>query len=237
VVRGYDRLLDLQELDLSIDRLEHRREDLEAGADVDATRRRLDAAEERVGELRLALDSVRREESRLEGEISSFDLRIRAEEGRLYDGSVANPRELQSIEAEISNLRARKSRLEDEELDQMERREAMESKLPALEGELKEARDRLAEVEMSSERELDEVRRSLEERRAERDRLAEELDEDLLDLYESLRAQKRGVGAAALKDGVCQGCHEALSPLALDRLKRSDDIARCENCRRILVLD
>jgi predicted nucleic acid-binding Zn-ribbon protein len=237
VVKGYDRLLDLQEMDLSIDRLEHRREELEAGSDVDATRRQLDAAEERVGELRLALDSVRREESRLEGEISSFDLRIRAEEGRLYDGSVANPRELQSIEAEITNLRARKSRLEDEELDQMERREAMEAKLLPLEGELKEARDRLAEVETSSERELDDVHRSVKERRAERDRLAKELDEDLLDLYESLRAQKRGVGAAALKDGVCQGCHEALSPLALDRLKRSDDIARCENCRRILVLD
>jgi predicted nucleic acid-binding Zn-ribbon protein len=230
-------LLDLQELDLSLDRLEHRRQELESGSDVDAARRQLDAAEERVGELRLALDSVGREESRLEGEISSFDLRIRAEEGRLYDGSVANPRELQSIEAEITNLRARKSRLEDEELDQMERREAMESKLPPLEGELKESRDRLAQVEASSDRELDEVRRSLEVRRAERDRLAEEFDEDLLDLYESLRAQKRGVGAAALKNGVCQGCHEALSPLALDRLKRSDDVARCENCRRILVLD
>jgi uncharacterized protein len=236
-VKGSDRLLELQELDLSLDRLEHRREELESGSDVDSARRQLDAAEERVGELRLALDSVGREESRLEGEISSFDLRIRAEEGRLYDGSVANPRELQSIEAEVTNLRARKSRLEDEELDQMERREAMESKLPPLEGELREARDRLAQVEASSERELDEVRRSLEERRAERVRLAKEFDEDLLDLYESLRAQKRGVGAAALKDGVCQGCHEALSPLALDRLRRSEDVARCENCRRILVLD
>jgi predicted nucleic acid-binding Zn-ribbon protein len=236
-MRGYDRLLELQELDLSIDRLDHRRQELEDGIDVAEARRTAQAAEERVGELRLALDSVRREETRLESEISSLDLRIQAEQTRLYDGSVANPRELQSIQAEINNLRARKSRLEDEELDQMERREDMESRVSGLETELKRARDRQAEIETSSERELADVIRSLDELRGARDRLTPEFDEDLLDLYDSLRAQKRGVGTAALRDGVCQGCHETLSPLALDRMKRTEGIKRCENCRRILVLD
>jgi uncharacterized protein len=235
-MRGYDRLLELQELDLSIDRLVHRRQELEDGIEVAEARRIAEAAEERVGELRLALDSVRREETRLESEISSLDLRIQAEQTRLYDGSVANPRELQAIQAEITNLRARKSRLEDEELDQMERREDLESRVSTLETELKTTRDRQAEVESSSERELADVTRSLGELREARDRLTPEFDEDLLDLYESLRAQKRGVGAAALRDGVCQGCHETLSPLALDRMKRTEGIKRCENCRRILVL-
>jgi predicted nucleic acid-binding Zn-ribbon protein len=236
-MRGYDRLLELQELDLSVDRLVHRRQELEDGIEVAEARRIAEAAEERVGELRLALDSVRREETRLESEISSLDLRIQAEQTRLYDGSVANPRELQAIQAEITNLRARKSRLEDEELDQMERREDLESRVSTLETELKTTRDRQAEVESSSERELADVTRSLGELREARDRLTPEFDEDLLDLYESLRAQKRGVGAAALRDGVCQGCHETLSPLALDRMKRTEGIKRCENCRRILVLD
>jgi predicted nucleic acid-binding Zn-ribbon protein len=236
-VKGYERLIELQELDLSIDRLEQRRRELEQGTEVSEARRRAEESEERLGELKLALDSVLREEARLDNETTSLDLRIQAEQGRLYDGSVANPRELQSIEAEISNLRSRKARLEDEELDQMERREEMESKLPALESQVKEARDRLAEVEGSAERELTDVAAAIARHRGERERLVPEFDEDLLDLYESLRSQKRGVGAAALKDGVCQGCHEALSPLARDRLRRNEGIKRCENCRRILVLD
>lgn len=236
-MRGYERLLELQELDLSIDRLEQRRRELEEGTDVAEARRRAEESEERVGELKLALDSVLREEARLDNETTSMDLRIQAEQARLYDGSVANPRELQSIEAEISNLRSRKSRLEDEELDQMEKREEMESKLPALESQVKEARDRLAEVEGSAERELADVGAAIARHRGERERLVPGFDEDLLDLYESLRSQKRGVAAAALKDGVCQGCHEALSPLARDRMKRTEGIKRCENCRRILVLD
>jgi predicted nucleic acid-binding Zn-ribbon protein len=236
-MRGYTRLLALQELDTSIDRLEARRRHLESGRDVDEARAVVEKAEERVGELRMALDSIASEERRLDHDVSSLDQRIAAEQGRLYDGSVANPKELQAIQAEITGLRNRKSRLEDEELDQMERREELEVRLPPLESELREARDRLDRLEETSEREAGEIGTDLEARRAERQTLLPEFDEELLDLYEDLRGSKKGIGAATLRDGVCQGCHEKLSPLYLDRLKRSEGIRRCENCRRILVLE
>jgi hypothetical protein len=105
-----------------------------------------------------------------------------------------------------------------------------------MEAELAEARDRLAEIGGDSVRELEDIGRALAERIAERAALATAFDEELLELYEDLRAQKRGVGAAALLDGVCQGCHQKLSPLELERIKRSEGIRRCEYCRRILVL-
>jgi predicted nucleic acid-binding Zn-ribbon protein len=235
-MRGYDRLLDLQELDSSIDRLEGRRRHLESGRDVDEARAVVEKAEELVGELRMALDSIGSEERRLDHDVSSLEQRIAAEQGRLYDGSVANPKELQAIQAEVASLRSRKSRLEDEELDQMERRENLEGRLPALEAELKEARERLDRLEEASGREVGEIAADLDRRRAEREALVPEFEEELLELYEDLRASKKGVGAAALRDGVCQGCHEKLSPLYLDRLKRAEGIRRCENCRRILVL-
>ncbi|MBI2237830.1 MAG: hypothetical protein HYU54_04795, partial [Actinobacteria bacterium] len=62
-----------------------------------------------------------------------------------------------------------------------------------------------------------------------------EIDEELLELYEDLRAQKKGIGAAALVDGVCQGCHEKLSALELDRLRKTEGVKRCEYCRRIVI--
>lgn len=236
-MKGDDRLLELQELDTSVDRLVARRRHIESGKEVDEARRLAEEAEGRVGELRMALDSIGSEERRLEHDISSIDQRIQAEQGRLYDGSVTNPKELQAIQAEVASLRSRKSRLEDEELGQMERREELEKRLPALEAALNEARQQLDELEAASEREIGEIGASVEQRRAERERLAEEFDEELLELYEDLRAGKRGVGAAALRDGVCQGCHEKLSPLYLDRLKRREGIRRCEYCRRILVIE
>ena len=57
-MRGMDRILELQELDTSIDRLEHRREELEAGEELSAVRKEMEEAESRLGELRLAADAV-----------------------------------------------------------------------------------------------------------------------------------------------------------------------------------
>jgi predicted nucleic acid-binding Zn-ribbon protein len=230
-----DRLLGLQELDLSLDRLQARREALQAGEEALAARRMRDDARGKVGELRLALDSVDREARRLEGDVDSLSKKAEAEEHRLYDGSVANPKELDAIQHEVANLRSRRSRIEDELLDQMMRREDLETRVKQAEAELAEAEDRLTEIMGSSARELDDIETSLRSREAERRALVLAFDEDLLDLYEDLRRQKKGVGAAALEDGVCQGCHQKLSALELERLKRTDGVRRCEYCRRILV--
>ncbi len=235
-MKGSERVLELQDLDLTIDRLESRRKEVESGAELAEARRQADEVEQKAGEIRLALDSISREEKRLENEISSVDQRIQAEQKRLYDGSVANPKELSSIQAEIESLGRRKARLEDEEIGQMEHREDLESRLPPLDEELAELRRRVDQVEASAEAELRDIAKTIEERRAERQSLAPQLDEELVELYEDLRAQKKGVGAAALVDGVCQGCHEKLSAMALDKLKRTDGIRRCEYCRRILIL-
>ena len=94
---------------------------------------------------------------------------------------------------------------------------------------------RLAEIEQSAGRDIVDLRTSLAERTEERGAMVGEIDPDLLELYEDLRRQKKGVGAASLSDGVCQGCHQKLSPMYIDRLKHSDETWRCEYCRRILV--
>jgi len=60
---------------------------------------------------------------------------------------------------------------------------------------------------------------------------------DLMDLYERLRGQHGGVGAAALRGGRCEGCHLALNTVDLNAIRAApaDEVPRCEECRRILV--
>jgi predicted nucleic acid-binding Zn-ribbon protein len=233
--RGLDRLLDLQELDIAIDRLHVRLATLEAGDEVQSLRRKVQEEEGRLGELKLALDAVAREQKRLEGDVDSMEQKIEAERKRMFDGSVANPKELQSIAAEVESLQHRKSRTEDGVIEKMEQHEELEGRLGPIEAEVASARQRAGEIEETSGRELVEIEQDLKAREEKREALAREIDEDLLDLYEDLRRSKKGVGAAALVDGVCQGCHQKLSPVYLDRLKRDEGIRRCEYCRRILV--
>lgn len=235
-MRGLDRILELQDLDTAIDRLGHRREQLEAGEELSSLRKEMEEADARLGELRLASDSISSESTRIENEIASMSDKLHAEEKRMYDGSIANAKELEALQREIGSLKERRSRAEDELLDQMVRKEDVEARAAQAQIEAETARARVEEVGGDAVRELDQISDDLAARRSERESLVPAFDEELLELYDDLREQKHGVGAAAIVDGVCQACHEKLSAVELDRLRRTEGVKRCEYCRRIVVL-
>ena len=60
---------------------------------------------------------------------------------------------------------------------------------------------------------------------------------DLVALYEKVRVANGGTGAAALRQRRCGGCQLELNPVELQRIRLapSDEVLRCEECRRILV--
>jgi predicted nucleic acid-binding Zn-ribbon protein len=228
-------LLDVQELDTAIDRLTVRIRGLETGEDASAALAEANEAERHLGELRLQLDELSRDQTRFEHEIDSMAQKEAAEDRRLYDGSVANARELDSIRHEVDNLKKRRSDREDELLGLMEVREEVETRERAAAERSTALRERVEEVEGDAADELARLTAELKERTESRESVAATIDEELLELYEDLRPQKKGVAAVELVDGVCQGCHEQLSSVYLDRLKRSEGPKRCEHCRRILV--
>jgi len=229
------RLLALQEIDTALDRLGARREVLESGDELSAARNEADAAERALGELRLQLDVVARDQSKLEHEIDSLSQKAAAEDKRLYDGSIVNAKELESIQHEIENLKRRRSDREDEMLGLMEVREELERRAAEAQATSDALRERVETVGVAALRELTSIEAELEAMVAQRQSVVPGLEADLLDLYEDLRKQKKGIGVAALVDGVCQGCHEQLSAMELDKLKRVEGVRRCEHCRRILV--
>jgi uncharacterized protein len=229
-------LLDIQEHDTAIDRLMVRKRALEAGDDATVALGEANEAERTLGELRLRLDELSRDQLRFEHEIDSMSQKTAAEERRLYDGSVANARELESIRHEVDNLKKRKGDREDELLGLMQVREDVEGNEREAVARSDALRSRVADVEGEAADELRRVDAELAERAQARATLAATVDPDLLELYDDLRRQKKGVGAVALVDGVCQGCHEQLSAVERDRLKRTEGPKRCEHCRRILVI-
>jgi uncharacterized protein len=229
-------LLELQKLDITIDRLRARIATLTAGSELSAAVRDADAAEAQLGEIKLQLDALDRDTSKLEHDVDSLRQKAAAEEQRMASGAVANARELEAIGHEVTNLRRRIADREDEELAIMERREALaaaEKEASETATSRREAADR---VRAAAGDELTTAEADLAAREAERPAAAATVDPETLELYEELRPQKKGVGAAALVDGVCQGCHEQLSAVELSLVRSTDAIPRCEHCRRILVL-
>ena len=61
--------------------------------------------------------------------------------------------------------------------------------------------------------------------------------DELVALYEKIRASSGGIGAAALRQRRCEGCRLELNQVDINRIRAAadDEVLRCEECRRILV--
>jgi predicted nucleic acid-binding Zn-ribbon protein len=232
---GMDTLLTLQGVDTAIDRATARQATLESGQTLTAARAEADRAEQAVGELRLQVDEMGRDQLRFEHEIDSLSQKEAAESKRMYDGSVANAKELEALQHETESLKRRRTEREDELLVLLEQREELDARVTAAETISAGLRTDVDRTAVEAADELVAVSAELEGLIGERAQLVPRIDAELLELYEDLRRQKKGVGAATLVDGVCSGCHEQLSSMQLDKLKRTEGIRRCEHCRRILV--
>src|SRR5688572_22404275 len=113
------RLLDLQELDIAIDQLRHRRANLSQRAEL---KRLAAAANEAAKAIQPVIDErsgLARQEKRLEDDAATLNDKATSENKRLYSGTVTSPRELQAIHEEIESLRRRQRELEDHALDLM----------------------------------------------------------------------------------------------------------------------
>jgi predicted nucleic acid-binding Zn-ribbon protein len=230
-------LLALQEQDLAIDQLRYRRGALPERSQLTAT---IDEAKQLIpkqGELRTRRDEVVREEQRLEHEIASLRERARDAEAKLFSGAVASPRELQALQADVDQLKQQASRLEDDELECMGRRESLEGELDPLEarlGELRAAVDLLQRAIETAEHEID---AEIEQAIAERATRAGVIDAALLADYETRRARNRGHGAAQLVGDTCQACRLSIPATEVDEIRHDDSgkIWYCDNCGAILV--
>ncbi|MFK7910055.1 MAG: zinc ribbon domain-containing protein [Akkermansiaceae bacterium] len=81
-----------------------------------------------------------------------------------------------------------------------------------------------------------ECSKQLEEVQSERTKLATDIDEDLLSLYERLMKSKGGNAIVSADKGQCSGCHMKLVPATLISVQSEKDVTQCENCGRILHL-
>ena len=231
-----DPLLELQRIDTAILRNDHRRTQLEGGGELREVRARMADAEAVLGELRLAIDEVAREQQRLEHEVETLVEKAAHERSRLFGGQVVNPKELESLQREVANIDERRSKLEDELLGILERRDELERRATVASEDRDAARAKADALGGEAEAELVQLAAEREGLAAERVPAAAAVDAEVLALYDDIRAHKQGIGAAELIDSVCQACHERLSALEVERLKKATETGRCEHCRRILVL-
>lgn len=226
-------LLDLQEVDLQIDRLLDRRQHLpeleryrtthEEVARLTAEKESADATLRTVG---LDLDKAG-------GELELTETKAATEENRLYAGGLS-ARDADYLRREVELLRGRVGTMEEEVLELLEARENAEGVQEKLAGELETAQTEKTDLEklIREQWRIIDAEIALKEQR--KVQIVPTIDESLLGLYEELRDTREGAVVGHLTDGVCGVCHLKLSAAEEVHAEREDP-PRCIHCRAILV--
>ena len=190
-----------------------------------------------VRDHRIEIDDLTAEQKRADLDVEQVKTRRERDQGMIDAGQVKDPKALERMLGELQSLHRRITSLEDVELEVMERLETAQNSLESRSAELAAMDDEETELRAAFQQKAGDLQNELTAVEAERSTIAVGLPADLLALYEKLRAQKDGVGAAALRRRECEGCRLTLnaSDLGIIAKAPTDEVLRCEECNRILV--
>ncbi len=231
------RLLDLQALDSRLDQIAHRRRTLPQLATIGELETRLAGLRDRIVASETEVSDLERGQAKADSDVEQVRARSRKDQELLDSGRISSSKELENLQHEIASLARRQSELEDAELEVMEKLEDARGALSALTAERDGIDRELAAATAERDAAWSDADRDAEWVSAERRTVLGDIPADLLALYEKLRADHNGVGAAALHQRRCEGCRMELTPTDIGRIRDAapDTVLRCEECRRILI--
>jgi predicted nucleic acid-binding Zn-ribbon protein len=229
------QLLDLAKVDAELSRVEHRRRTLPELAQIDEAEKLVRTLRDALVGTQTAASDLDREIARQEKEIESVRAREDRDRKLLESGSV-QAKQMNDIQHELETLTRRQAVLEDDLLELMERREALGMDSQRTGAEVDKGEQTLADAKARRDENVTDLDTTQARRDEDRAKLLPRFPEDLLRLYERVRAHK-GIGAALLRSRRCGACQLDIDRNAISEIKSApeDAVIQCENCGAILV--
>ncbi len=224
-------LFRLQQVDTRIGQMEARRrkiqETLENDSELQAAIQRVKAAEHQA----YLIDQQRRA---AEEGARDQQVKIQQVEASLYGGKVHNPKELQDLQADVVSLKKHLATVEDQQLDAMLQLESSQTALQQAQADLERVRSRLGEENRHLLDEQAALQRDLQGLAAEHQAAVSAVDPRMLNTYEAIRAQRRGVAVAEVADNACGACGTTLTAALQQSARHAADLVYCPTCGRVL---
>jgi len=225
-------LWQLQNIDQEIDDKTHRLrqvdESLANDPAVATARAALTTEQEKLGDLRAALQDR-------ELEAKGLDAKIKELTQRLYSGTVSNPKELDGLSKDVEMHKRQRSTLDDKLLELMDavdqasrRQDTQAASLKLVESKRTGDLDKLNLERKTLSTRLDVLHAEHEKTRA-------SLDSDVLRIYDQLHRTKVGRAVAQLRRDSCGACGVTVPTGLVNRVRTGDEIVHCTSCGRILA--
>lgn len=230
-------LIDLQAVDLDIDRNRHRLVVLPERDRVTALGARLQELNDERVIADTELADLRRAVARADADVTSVRARTERDRALLDSGSVAASKHLTDIEHELETLARRQRDLEDEELELMQAVENTEDRLADITNQLAETQNELATAQEAQDAALGDIEHEHGGLVTRREDIAGQIPADLLALYDRIRGEGSPVAAAYVRGGRCEACQMELATADMSEVRSApaDEVVRCPECRSIVV--
>ena len=225
-----EKLLILQDRDSKI--LQLQEELARIGPDRDAIQGRLAGAS-------AGLDAAKLRSKQLESERKKLELDVDArkqliEKYSLQQFQTKKNEEYRALAHEIETCKEAIVKLDDQQLEIMEKMEAEQRVLARAAAEAAEARkaadSRVADLDKSEAN----LKKELEGLQSNRNELAAVVEDSARTKYERLLKQRGQTAIVGIQHGVCGGCHMQLSRSVIVNCQGDKEIVNCTNCGRIL---
>ncbi len=182
------------------------------------------------------LNSCRTKLNDLSLEVKGQNEKIKANENKLYSGRGGNPKELKSLQDELTALKKWLDKREEDQLQAMIALEEAETRF----SENKQKLEIVLKKWTESQGSLGEEKKGLEEKellmQIRREEIGAGVTSPDLKVYEDLRRKKAGKAVAPVKNGVCQLCGTNPPTGELQKVQRGNEIILCFTCGRILAI-
>lgn len=226
-------LLDVQALDLQIDRLLDERQNLPELEAYRTTHETLTTLQAQRTDAAANLKANELELDKAEGELEILELKLDEHETRLFAGGMS-ARETEHMRLEVQGLRGQKDAMESKVLAALETLDPAQDQVARLDEEIVRLEAEKRNLEKSIKEQWKKIDAEIARKEERKREAVEPIPDDLMEMYEKLRRLKEGVAIAAYDHGVCGGCHMTLSP-AEQKTVFSEELPRCVHCRRLLV--
>ncbi len=229
-------LLDVQAIDTKLLQVAHRRKGIAEVAQAHDLEVQLGSIDMKIVAAITEISDLDLDRMKAESDVEQVVNRAQRDRERMDSGSVG-AKDLSGLQSELESLAKRQTELEDVELEIMARLEDARAAHSQLVEQRVEIEAQLREVQGRRDEAINELDAQEAMFADERSQAVAVLPQDLVSLYDKIREDQGGVGAALLQHGECKGCHIALDTdeLAHIRNAASDVVVRCEQCRRILI--
>jgi predicted nucleic acid-binding Zn-ribbon protein len=227
------KLYRLQQIDSQLDRGRARLQEIEIALSADEALQQAQANAHLVEEM---LQSERKALHQAENSVQDQRIKIEQTEAALYGGKIRNPKELTDLQNEAAALKRYKAVLEDRQLEVMLAVEAAEAALDQANTELELVKTQFERQHSTLVDEQASLSKDVARLEGERQAAAGGIPPEDINLYETLRKQRRGIAVARVSDRACSACGSTLNAALLHAARSPSQINRCDTCGRILYV-